>query len=638
MEYNRNFFIAIALSMAIMIGWSYFFVNPQNEVEQNVANQAQKIEQEIAQNPVGTLPTDNNADSTTTTAPAGTNQAPGSVEMTPQAREAVIASQKRVAIDTPNLKGSINLYGAKLDDLLLKKYQMTVDKDSPLIALLNPSNFKQGYMAEFGFVTPDSSNKIVTNTSLWKVEGENQTLTPQTPVTLSYDNGEGLIFYRTISVDDEFMFTFEDKVTNNSDKAVTLGSYGRVVRVSPPSESNANYLLHEGLIGVLGQLNSQHQTYADLAKAQGDDRIVKFGAQTGGWIGITDKYWAVTVIPDQTTPFTASFSYRDDNSTRYQSDFNRSGVSIAPGTTQSFKNHAFAGAKQVAILDRYESQLHIDRFGLLIDWGMLGLIVKPMFTLIDWLYKMVGNFGVAILLATVILKTILFPLANKSYKSMARMKAVQPAMVEIREKYAEDKTKQQQAIMELYRKEKINPLAGCWPILIQIPIFFALYKVLYITIEMRHAPFFGWIQDLAARDPTSLFNLFGLLPYHVPDFMLIGVWPIIMGITMFIQMRMNPTPPDPTQAMIFTWMPLVFTYMLAAFPAGLVIYWAWNNTLSVIQQGIIMKRQGVKIELFDNLKSVFKKKPATASVTNQNKSGNQNKSASQNNKTNKTKK
>ncbi|UXM94572.1 membrane protein insertase YidC [Bartonella sp. HY329] len=637
MEYNRNFFIAIALSMAVIMGWSYFYNEPQNQVEQNVTNQAQKIEQEMARNPVGTVPIDNDTNSVAGT--AGTNQPTGSVEMTPQAREAIVSDKERIAIDTPNLKGSINLYGAKLDDLLLKKYQMTVDKNSPLIALLNPTSFKEGYIAEFGFSSdPGVTLKLANNNALWKVEGENNTLTPQTPVALSYDNGEGLIFHRTISVDDEFMFTFDDTVTNNSDKPVSIHSYGRVMRVSPPSESNANYLLHEGLIGILGNLNLQTKSYTDLSKAEPLKQTIPFEQQTGGWIGITDKYWAVAVVPDQKTPYISKFSYIDNNGTRYQSEFERNLTTIAPGTTQSFQNHAFAGAKQVAILDRYESQLHIDRFGLLIDWGLLGLIVKPMFTLIDWLYKLVGNFGIAILLATVILKTILFPLANKSYKSMARMKVVQPAMVEIREKYAEDKTKQQQAIMELYRKEKINPLAGCWPILIQIPIFFALYKVLYITIEMRHAPFFGWIQDLAARDPTSLFNLFGLLPYHVPDFMLIGVWPIIMGITMFIQMRMNPTPPDPTQAMIFTWMPLVFTYMLAAFPAGLVIYWAWNNTLSVIQQGIIMKRQGVKIELFDNLKSVFKKKPVTASATNQNKSGNQNKSTNQNNKTNKTKK
>lgn len=624
MEYNRNFFIAIALSMLIMLGWSYYFATPQNEVDHNVAVEAQKVEQEMAQSPIGVSPTGNNAPTsndansvaTSDNASAGAaNQIPGSIEMTPQARAAVINGEQRIKIDTPNLEGSINLKGAKLDDLLLKKYQMTVDKDSPLIALLNPNNFKQGYFAEFGFYAPDGKTKVADNYSLWKIEGDNKTLTPSTPVTLVYDNGAGLIFHRTISVDDEFMFTFEDKVTNNSDAAVTVNSYGRVLRVSPPTESNANYLLHEGLIGVLGELNTKTESYANLAKATGNDRIISFDAQTGGWIGITDKYWAVTVIPDQTTPYTSRFFYSDEGSTRYQSNFLRNGVSVASGETQTFKNHVFAGAKQVSIINHYESELKIDRFGQLIDWGMLGIIVKPMFVLIDWLYKLVGNFGVAILLATVILKTILFPLANKSYKSMARMKGVQPAMVEIREKYAEDKTKQQQAIMELYRKEKINPLAGCWPILIQIPIFFALYKVLYITIEMRHAPFFGWIQDLAARDPTSIFNLFGLLPYDVPQFLLIGVWPIIMGITMFIQMRMNPTPPDPTQAMIFTWMPLVFTYMLAAFPAGLVIYWAWNNTLSVIQQGIIMKRQGVKIELFDNLKSMVKKKPQAAPVS-----------------------
>ena len=284
-------------------------------------------------------------------------------------------------------------------------------------------------------------------------------------------------------------------------------------------------------------------------------------------------------------------------------------MTIASGATQTITNHLFAGAKRVETINKYQDSLKILKFELLIDWGWFSIITKPMFALIDILYKLTNNFGVAILLVTVILKAILFPLANKSYKSMARMKVVQPAMLEIRAKYADDKVKQQQAIMELYRTETINPLAGCWPLLVQFPIFFALYKVLYITIEMRHAPFFGWIQDLAAPDPTSLFNLFGLLPYNVPAFLMIGAWPVIMGITMFLQMRMNPTPPDPTQAIIFTWMPVVFTFMLASFPAGLVIYWAWNNTLSIAQQALIMKSQGAKIELWDNLKSTFKKKP-----------------------------
>lgn len=623
MEYNRNFFIAIALSLAIMLGWSYFFAPPPNEIDHNATQQTQTAGFSATQNPAGTSSANNNLDGVSgLNAPSADNakHALGNLEMTPQTRDAVIKSEQRVAIDTPNIKGSINLNGGRLDDVSLKQYQTTIEKNSPLIELLNPSAFKQGYFAEFGFYSTDGKFQLADNNTLWKIVGANHTLTPANPVTLEYNNGQGLVFHRTISVDDEFMFTFKDDVTNNSNTTINLSSYGRVLRISPPSESNANYLLHEGLIGVLGDLSTQTKSYSDLAKAKDKDRTINFETQTAGWIGITDKYWAVTVIPDQTAPYKSGFAYKDDNNgTRYQSYFSRNNVSIAPGKTQSFENRAFAGAKQVSVLNQYESQLKIDRFGLLIDWGMLGIIVKPMFVLIDWLYKLVGNFGIAILLATVVLKTILFPLANKSYKSMARMKNVQPAMVEIRAKYADDKTKQQQAIMELYRKEKINPLAGCWPMLVQIPIFFALYKVLYITIEMRHAPFFGWIQDLAARDPTSLFNLFGLLPYDVPHFMMIGVWPIIMGITMFLQMRMNPTPPDPTQAMIFTWMPLVFTYMLAAFPAGLVIYWAWNNTLSIIQQGIIMKRQGVKIELFDNLKNLLKRKdPVNNNAANNN--------------------
>ncbi|RCL02000.1 MAG: YidC/Oxa1 family membrane protein insertase [Candidatus Tokpelaia sp. JSC189] len=601
MEYNHNYFIAIVLSLFVLIGWQFFFVSPQNKSERKVSKTIEKVEQSVP----GMIEARNDSSVVVL------QQAAASVDMTPQVRGAVIEQSPRIEIDTPQLKGSINLVGAQIDDLLLKNYYMTVNKNSPNIALLNPLGFKQSYFVEFGFSSDTAKTDIPRNQTLWHIEGDNQRLTPLSPVRLVFDNGSGLIFRRTILVDKQYMFTFEDSVTNQTGEVISLASYGRVVRVSPPDTGSGTYLLHEGMIGVMGDQGLKTRTYHDMSEAKGKDRIAVFNEMTGGWIGVTDKYWAVALIPPQDAFYKSRFSYNDTDATHYQSDFVSKAFSVAPGATKTVTNRVFAGAKQVDVINGYEKNLGIKQFELLIDWGWLNFITKPMFVLIDWLYRLVGNFGVAILLVTVILKIILFPLASKSYKSLARMKNIQPTMMEIREKYGDDRIKQQQAIMELYRKEKINPLAGCWPLIIQFPIFFALYKVLYITIEMRHAPFFGWIQDLAAPDPTSLFNLFGLLPHNVPHFLMIGFWPIIMGITMFLQMRMNPTPPDPTQAMIFNWMPLIFTWMLATFPAGLVIYWAWNNTLSIIQQAVIMKRQGARIELFDNLKTFFIRKPRT---------------------------
>ena len=610
MEYNRNFFIAIGLSLLIILAWQYFYVAPKNADQQKAQEIAHQIEKdENAQNQA--VPT---AENGTVTPPQNKDETnPAGFEMTPDARDAALKKSKRVAIDTPELQGSINLVGAQFDDLFLKNYRLTVDKNSPEIALLNPNGFNTTYIAEFGFTGKGlPAGSLPQFNTEWKVDGENTTLTPKTPVHLVYDNGQGQVFHRVISVDENYMFTISDSVTNNASSVVSLLPYARVARAAPPEHASATYLLHEGMIGVAGDDGLKEEKYSalkDLKPDAANEKKMVFDKVKGGFIGITDKYWAVAAIPPQDEEYTSRFVYFDRLSTHYQSDLTGKAITVASGTTETVTNHLFAGAKRVETINAYQDNLKILKFELLIDWGWFSIITKPMFALIDILYKLTNNFGVAILLVTVILKAVLFPLANKSYKSMARMKVVQPAMMEIRTKYADDKVKQQQAIMELYRTEKINPLAGCWPLLVQFPIFFALYKVLYITIEMRHAPFFGWIQDLAAPDPTSLFNLFGWLPYNVPAFLMIGAWPVIMGITMFLQMRMNPTPPDPTQAMIFTWMPIVFTFMLASFPAGLVIYWAWNNTLSICQQAIIMKSQGAKIELWDNLKAIFKKKP-----------------------------
>ena len=602
MENNRNFFITIALSVLILTLWQVFYMNPRIEAQREAA----KIEAGRDQ--------DKKAAEGTTPGTAVPPQqqgaipsAPGAEGAAPVGRDQALATTGRVKIDTPSLQGSINLTGARLDDLKLKHYRETVDANSPEIELLNPAVLPNGYYAELGFVGGADAGTLPGPDTVWSVEG-NPTLTPSGPVTLTYTNDKGLTFKRTVSVDDRYMFTVSDTVENGGTAPVTLSNYGRVTRFDKPAVASS-YVLFEGLLGYTGEDGLQEHKYASIEK----DKQYTPGKSTNGWLGITDKYWAVTLIPTEKQPFQPRFAYFEDGRHRYQSDFLTDPITIAAGQSATVESELFAGAKEVSTINAYEKARDINRFDLLIDWGWFYFITKPMFWLIDTLYKLFGNFGLAIIATTVIVKGLFFPLANKSYKSMANMKKVQPKMVEIREKYADDKMAQQKAMMELYKTEKINPIAGCWPVALQIPVFFALYKVLYITIEMRHAPFFGWIHDLAAPDPTSVFNLFGLLPFAPPAFLPhLGVWAVIMGITMFLQMRMNPAPPDPTQAMIFNWMPLVFTFMMGSFPAGLVIYWAWNNTLSIIQQGVIMKRQGVKIELWDNLANMFRKKPSPA--------------------------
>jgi YidC/Oxa1 family membrane protein insertase len=605
MENNRNFFITIALSVLILTLWQVFYMNPRMEQQREQARiEQQRVEAQKKEAGGGA-----NSGSAGTPAPtAGAiPNAPGGDTVTAASRDQAVAATKRVKIETPSLEGSINLTGARLDDLRLKHYNETVDKNSPEIQLLNPQALPTGYFAEIGFVGTDKTGAVPGSDTVWSVEG-NPTLTPSTPVTLSYTNDKGLTFKRTISVDNDYMFTVSDTVQNSGTATVSLFNYGRVTRYDKPAVAST-YVLHEGLIGVTGSEGLSEYKYAAIEK----DKEVKPGKSTDGWVGITDKYWAVTLVPTEKQPFQPRYAYFEDGRHRYQSDFLTDPINIEAGQSATVETEVFAGAKEVAKINAYEADRHIRQFNLLIDWGWFYFITKPMFWLIDTLYKFFGNFGLAILATTVIVKAIFFPLANKSYASMANMKKVQPKMLEIREKYADDKMKQQQAMMELYKTEKINPLAGCWPVALQIPVFFSLYKVLYITIEMRHAPFFGWIHDLAAPDPTSIFNLFGLLPFAAPAFLPhMGAWAVVMGITMFLQMRMNPAPPDPTQAAIFTWMPVIFTFMMGSFPAGLVIYWAWNNTLSILQQGVIMKRQGAKIELWDNLAAMFRKKPSPA--------------------------
>ena len=488
-------------------------------------------------------------------------------------------------IETPSLQGSIDLKGGRIDDLALSKYHETVDPKSPPIVLLSPSGSPDPFYAEFGWSgTAGHKLKLPTTDTVWKQSGAGA-LSVGHPVTLTYDNGEGLAFRRTIAVDDKYLFTIKDEVVNKSASAVTLYPYALISRHGTPP-TLGYYILHEGLIGVLGNDGLQEITYKKIE----DKKVINFDV-TNGWLGITDKYWAAALLPDTNAHLKARFSTgKLGEQPTYQTDYLLDARTIAPGASTTADARLFAGAKEVHVVNDYEKQLNINRFDLLIDWGWFYFITKPLFTVIDWFYRLVGNFGIAILIVTVLIKIAFFPLANKSYASMAKMKAVQPQMTALRERYPDDKAKQQQELMALYKKEKINPLAGCLPVVIQIPVFFSLYKVLFVTIEMRHAPFFGWIHDLSAPDPTNVFTLFGLLPFDptivpvVGHFLHLGLWPLIMGVTMWAQMKLNPAPPDPTQAMIFNWMPIIFTFMLASFPAGLVIYWAWNNSLSVTQQ------------------------------------------------------
>ncbi|TXM92230.1 membrane protein insertase YidC, partial [Methylobacterium sp. WL103] len=531
----------------------------------------------------------------------------------PIGRTEALARSPRIKIETPALAGSVALKGGRIDDISLKNYHETVDDKSPEIVLLSPAGTEAPYYAEFGWVGANAG-PLPTNDTVWTADG--QTLGVNMPVTLSWDNGAGLVFKRILAVDDKYMFTVRDEVENKGANAVTLFPYSLVSRWGKP-HTQGYYVLHEGMIGVLGGDGLQEYTYDHLAKEPaygGANTKGKAWANvTGGFVGITDKYWAAAAIPDQGAAYTGAFTERTDGATKiYQASVRGDGRSVEPGATASTTQRLFAGAKEVNTINGYEKNLGIKQFDLMIDWGWFHFITKPMFRALDFFFHLLGNFGVAILIVTFCLKLLFLPIANRSYVSMAKMKAVQPEMASIRERYKDDKMKQQQAMMELYKKEKINPVAGCWPVLVQIPVFFALYKVLFITIEMRHAPFFGWIQDLAAPDPTSIVNLFGLLPFAAPDFVHLGIWPIIMGVTMFVQMKMNPAPPDPVQAQIFTFMPIVFTFMLGSFPAGLVIYWAWNNTLSVTQQYVIMRRNGVKVELWDNLRNTFKRGSKTA--------------------------
>jgi YidC/Oxa1 family membrane protein insertase len=573
MDQQKNLILAIVLSVAIIFGYQYFLA-PRLEAPKSPQTTSQSTAP-------GKAPATPGA-----TAPSAPGTPAASAAAKPATREAVLAATPRVMIETPRLKGSIDLVGAKLDDLTLTTYHETPNPKSPEIVLLAPDGTEHPYFAEFGWVAGASQVKLPGPDTRWTSSGG--VLKPGHPVTLTWDNGAGLRFTRRYAVDDDYMFTVTQSVANNSAAKVALYPFAFVARKGEVPESST-YLLHVGPIGVFNNTLEDGYKYTSLDPG----KPVDFDS-TGGWMGFTDKYWLAALIPDQKEKIAASFRHSVEEHTNvYQADYRGTEHTIDPGASVSVENHFFAGAKEVHLLSDYEDALGIPRFDRAIDFGWFYFLTKPIFLALDFFYKLIGNFGLAIMLLTVLIKLVFFPLANKSYRSMSKMRQLQPEMQKLRERFGDDKAKLNQEMMALYKRVGANPMAGCLPIVIQIPVFFSLYKVLYVTIEMRHAPFYGWIHDLSAPDPTSFANLFGLLHFTPPHLLMIGAWPIIMGFTMFLQQKLNPQPPDPVQAKMFMALPFVFTYMLAQFPSGLVIYWAWNNLLSVAQQWVIMRKAGI---------------------------------------------
>ena len=561
---TRNLVAAISLSMAVLIGYQLFFVDIKKD----------QYQQEIIAENVG--------DSSNIPIPSNDNSGILNTENT---KSTVVTTVPRVSVISKEVTGSISLKGARIDDVTLSQYRETLDPDSNLIDLLLKSNERNPYFLEFGWSSPDGV-KVPNGKTLWKASKE--ILSPDSNVTLSWDNGEGVVFYQDISIDDTFMFTVNQRVKNNSKNLITLYPYGLIRRTGEP-DTTRFFVLHEGPLGVFDGTLSE-KSYEDLEDA-GKKGINIKPLEAGGWIGLTDKYWLTALLPDQKEIFNFTYRHLNANGGQYQTDFLGKAIKIKSNSQGESLSRAFAGAKRLTLFDDYEERFDIKHFDLAIDFGWFYFLTKPFFYALSWANDYLGNFGLAILAITVIVKLVFFPLANKSYKSMAKMRNLGPEIKKLRERVGDDRQKLNQEMMNLYKKEKVNPAAGCLPILVQIPVFFALYKVLFVSIEMRQTPFFGWIKDLSVADPTSMFNLFGLLPYStsmLPDFLNLGIWPLLMGVTMFLQQRLNPTPPDPIQAKIFAWMPVAFTFLLATFPAGLVIYWTWNNLLSICQQWLIM--------------------------------------------------
>ncbi len=584
---QRNLLLAVVLSLAILVTWEVFIGGPQRE---KLIEQVQQADQAESLDVPSGQPTDIPTPSLTETPGMTAAVAPGATAL--RSREDVLGEGGRISIESSKLKGSISLQGGQIDDLVLTQYRETLEPGSPNIVLLLPDGVAQPYYANFGWTGGPEGTAVPSPETVW--QANHNTLSPGNPVTLTWDNGEGLRFERLIELDENYMFTVTQRVVNNGEAPVTLSPYGLVSRTGTP-DILGFYILHEGLLGVVDETLKEID-YDDLVE-DGPEQFTS----TGGWLGITDKYWLVALVPDQERTINAEFHYTGSGGQdKYQTDYIYQAVSIVPGASVQVTSRLFAGAKVVEILDTYRDDLGIPLFDRAVDFGWFYFLTKPFFHALHYFAGLLGNFGLSILLLTVLVKLAFFPLANKSYRAMAQMRKLQPQMLEMRERFGDDKQRLNQEMMALYKREGVNPMSGCLPVVIQIPVFFALYKVLFVSIEMRQAPFYGWIEDLSARDPTSVLNGFGLLPWDVPELgalsiLNLGVWPIVMGLSMMLQHRLNPQPTDPMQAKIFMFMPIFFTFLLAQFPAGLVIYWTWNNLLSIIQQMVIMKRAGVPI-------------------------------------------
>ena len=554
--------------MLVLVGWQLYFVEPDLEQQRADYNAAQ-----LANDLPSASPSTDESGNNITSSALGTS-------VSRPADDAM-----RIAIQTPLVTGSLTTKGARIDDVTLTAYQETLEEGSDDITLLRKISDAQPYFAEFGWIGDNIDTNLPNDETIWTASSD--VLSADNDVVLRYDNGDGLIFSRTLSIDDQYMITINDAVTSARDETMRLLPYGLIRRFGTP-ETTGIYILHEGPIGVV-DTTLKEESYSALR----DEAIQYESEEEGGWIGFTDKYWLTALVPDQSQMANFSMRALAGNEDRYQADYLGAAMVLNKGETISYQSRFFAGAKVLTMIDAYSEELNIPNFDLAIDFGWFYFMTKPFFYAINWLNGLLGNFGLAILAFTVVIRLVLYPLANKSYRSMAKMRALSPKLTKMREQYKDDRTKLNQEMMALYKTEKVNPAAGCLPILLQIPVFFALYKVLYVSIEMRQAPFFGWIRDLSEIDPTSMFNLFGLLPYStdlIPSFLNIGIWPILMGLSMFIQQKLNPPPPDPVQAKIFQWMPIFFTFLLAGFPAGLVIYWTWNNTLSILQQWWITRQ------------------------------------------------
>jgi YidC/Oxa1 family membrane protein insertase len=554
---TRNVIAAISLSAAVIILYSLFFQPDPAVIKQNLAEQ-KKIE-------------------TNTDAPS-LDQAENFEEVT---RSEALAQNNRIRFENGSVVGSISLKGAAIDDLTFKEYNAELNSDEK-VTLLSPRNITDGYLIESGFVSNNKNIDVPNASSIWKVEG-NKKLTNNNPIKLVWNNSQGIVFEKHINLDDNFLFTIKQKIINSTNKTYDFYSYGQIIRNKIPEISNF-YILHEGMIADLDD---------ELIEEDYDDIQEKKFTQIAqkGWFGISDKFWISSIIPPRGKEFKTTFDYKN----KFRANFiSTEPLEVTPKGSIEEVMQIIIAAKRVNIIDGYAESLNIRKFDLVIDWGFMYFITKPLFFAIDFLFKVFGNYGIAIILITLCIRLAFFPLANFSFKSMGKMKLLAPEMARLKEIHKDDKMKLQQAMMALYKKEKVNPMSGCLPILVQIPVFFALYKVLFVTIEMRHMPFYGWIHDLSDRDPTSVFNVFGLLPWDPPSFLLIGVWPIIMGVTMFIQQKLNPTPPDPIQAKIFMFFPVFLTVILAPFPAGLVIYWSFNNIFTMIQQYIVQRKMTIK--------------------------------------------